>query len=237
MRYGFVELLLIVTLSGVVGCAKGQLGVGSSVQGDMDSVGQWNVLANHVADRINNELIRQNYLSATVHVRHSCGGPGKCGSHESFPFDEGFNDLLTTQLVNFGVNTVRSPESASLAVEYKVQAVYQPSDYRKWTWPKPGALIALATGIVVFENAPWEIIAAATAVDVFRTNYQPSGHYEVIITTSILDKNRYVMRSSDIYYIDNADYWLYRLATPAAEIRLTGSHNPTPPPSTKKSSL
>jgi hypothetical protein len=237
MRYHFIGLLLIVALCGAAGCTKKQQGASSSVQGEMDSIGQWNVLANHVADRINNELMRQNYLNATVYVRHSCGGPGKCGSHESFPFDEGFNDLLTTQLVNFGINTVRTPESASLTVEYKVQAVYQPSDYRKWTWPKPGALIALAAGIVVFQDAPWEMIPVATAVDVFRTNYQPSGHYEVIITTSILDKNRYVMRSSDIYYIDNADYWHYRLATPAAEIRLTGSHNPVPPSSTKKTSL
>lgn len=203
----------------------------------MDSVAEWNVLANHVADRINNELIRQYYLDATVYVRHSCGKPGRCGSHESFPFDEGFNDLLTTQLVNFGVNTVRSPDSASLTVDYKVQAVYHPSDYRKWTWPKPGVLIALAAGIVVFEDAPWEIIAAATAIDVFRTNYQPSGHYEVIITTSILDKNRYVMRSSDIYYIENSDYWHYQFATPAAEIRLTGSPAPVLPRSTKKTSL
>ncbi|NLX19827.1 MAG: hypothetical protein GXY53_11200, partial [Desulfobulbus sp.] len=155
----------------------------------------------------------------------------------SFPFDEGFNDLLTTQLVNFGVPTVRIPEKKSLIVEYKVQTVYHPSDYRKWTWPKPGALIALAAGIVVFEDAPWELIAAATAVDVFRQNYQPGGHYEVIITTSILDKHHYLMRSSDIYYIRNTDYWQYQAPAPATEIRLTGSGSSAPLPSTGKTSL
>ena len=237
MRYCLLGWLLVVVLWSGAGCTKGQHGASSGVRGDMDSVGQWNVLANHVADRINNELIRQHYLDATVHVRHSCGGPGKCGSHDSFPFDEGFNDLLTTQLVNFGVNTVRTPASDSLTVEYKVQAVYHPTDYRKWTWPKPGALIALAAGIVVFEDAPWEIIAAATTVEMIRNNYQPRGHYEVVITTSILDKNRYVMRTSDIYCVENADYWLYQMAAPAMEIRLTGSHKPDPPPSTKNTSL
>jgi hypothetical protein len=181
--------------------------------------------------------MRQQYLHASIYVRHSCGEPGKCGRNETFPFDEGFNDLLTTQLVNFGIPTVTAPEHASLTVEYKVQAVYHPSEYRKWDWPKPGVLTALAAGIVVFENAPWEIIAAATAVDVFRTNYQASGHYEVIITTSIVDKKRYVMRFSDIYYINNADYWHYRQASPAAEIQLTGSSAAPHPVTTKKTSL
>ena len=76
MRYHFIGVLLIVALCCAAGCTIGQHGGSSSVQGDMDSIGQWNVLANHVADRINNELMRQNYLNATVYVRHSCGGQG-----------------------------------------------------------------------------------------------------------------------------------------------------------------
>jgi len=230
-------LFLILIVSAATGCSRGTHGSLFSGQEEMESVSQWNVLANHVADRISKELLRQHHLNASVYVRQSCGAPGKCGSSETFPFDEGFNDLLTTQLVNFGINTVTAPENDSLLVEYKVQTVYHASDAHKWNWPKPGMLIALAAGIVVFEDAPWEIIAAATAVDVFRTNYQPSGHYEVIITTSIIDRKRYVMRSSDIYYINNADFWHFRQTSPAAEIRLTGSNAVPHPVTTQKTSL
>ncbi|MDY0391482.1 hypothetical protein [Desulfobulbus oligotrophicus] len=237
MHNQLFRLLFVMLLCTFTGCAKDRYSGGSAMRGSMESTEQWNVLANHVADRINNELIRQQRLDATVYVRHSCGQAGICGSHDSFPFDEGFNDLLTTQLVNFGVHTVRTPEKKSLVIEYKVQTVYHPSEYRAWSWPKPGALIALAAGIVVFEDAPWELIAAATAIDVFRSNYQSGGHYEVIITTSILDKHHYLMRSSDIYYIKNADYWHYQAALPATEIRLTGSKSSVAPPPPQKTAL
>jgi hypothetical protein len=130
-----------------------------------------------------------------------------------------------------------APEQARLIVEYKVQALYHPPEYRKWHWPKPGVLTALAAGIVVFENAPWEIVAAAAAVDIWRTNYQASGQYEVIITTSILDNKRYVMRTSDIYSIPTSDYWQYQYTTSAAEIRLTGSSRSHSPVGEKKTSL
>ena len=175
----------------------------------MESVSQWNVLANHVADRISKELLRQHYLHVSVYVRPGCGN---CGPDETFPFDEGFNDLLTTQLVNFGITTVTAPEKADLTVTYEVQTVYHPSDYRKWNW-------------------------LATAIDAVRVNYQSKEHYEVVITTSIVDGKRYVMRSSDIYYLDNANFWHYRKAVPAAEIRLTGSNSASRPATTKKTSL
>jgi len=231
-----VCLVLMAIGCAAGGCARGP-GAFFSDQKEMESAEQWNVLANHVADRVSKELMRRQDTNSTVYVRHVCGS-GKCGDGNTFPFDEGFNDLLTTQLVNFGIPTVAAPEHAKLTMEYKVQTVYHASDFRAWNWPKPGALIALAGGIVVLENAPWELIAAATAVDVVRANYQASGHYEVIITSSILDGKRYLMRFSDIYYIDSASYWHYQQQSgPAKEIQLTGADASANPPPAEQSSL
>jgi hypothetical protein len=232
MRKRLFLMLLALLLGLAPGCTRGQRASLYSDQKEMESASHWNVLANDVANRINKELMRQNYLTASVHVRHSCGKPGQCGTYDTFPFDEGFNDLLTTQLVNFGVHTVTAPESASLLIDYKVQAVYHPSDWSKWTWPKPGMLTVLAAGISVIHDAPWEIIPIAGAIDVFRANHEDNGFYEVIITTSIVDKKRYVMRSSDIYFINNVEFWQYRQASPAVEIQLTGAHSI--PPSVKR---
>ena len=39
-----------------------------------------------------------------------------------------------------------------------------------------------------------------------------------------MDGDRYLLRTSDIYYINDADSWQYRQPAPAAEIRLTGGH-------------
>ncbi len=224
MRNRSIFLLLALLLSMAAGCTRGQRAGLLSDQKEMDSASQWNVLANDVANRINSELLRQNYLNATVFVRHSCSKPGGCGPNDTYPFDQGFNELLTTQLVNFGVHTVLSPESATLLVDYKVQVVYHPSEWSTWNWPKPGMLVALAAGITVIHDAPWEIIPIAAAIDMFRANYQDRGCYEVIITTSIVDKNRYVMRTSDIYLVNSADFWQYRQPSPAVEIPLIGSN-------------
>ncbi len=228
--------LFLMLLMGALGATAGCSGFFGGQQ-EMESASHWNVLANDVANRINNELMRQKKISASVHVRHSCGKPNACGPGETFPFDEGFNDLLTTQLVHFGVNTVTAPENASLLVDYKVQVVYHPGDWQAWSWPKPGVHTALAAGIVVLRDAPWEIVAAAGALDAFRANYRDNGQYEVIISTSIVDNKRYVMRSSDIYSIKNADFWQYRKPNSAPEIRLTGPGGPTPSSPIHKTSL
>jgi hypothetical protein len=50
-----------------------------------------------------------------------------------------------------------------------------------------------------------------------------NGHYEVIITTSIINDNLYLMRKSDIYYINDTDFWQYQPSVPAQEIQLTSS--------------
>lgn len=189
----------------------------------MQAAHHWDVLANDVANQINNELIRKGYIETPVHVRYSCGLPDNCGPGETFPFDEGFNDLLTTQLVNFGVPTMPAKEEAGLDVEYKVQVLYH--DATRVQYLRPGVLTALTAGIMVFRNAPTEIIAvaAAAAVDTALAMSQVNGHYEVIITTSIVDDNRYVVRKSDIYYINDKDFWHYQQSTPAQEIELTSS--------------
>lgn len=81
-------------------------------------------------------------------------------------------------------------------------------------------------GFPVIHDAPWEIIPIAGAIDAFRANHQDNGFYEVIITTSIGRQKRYVMRSSDIYFlINNVEFWQYRQASPAVEIQLTGAHS------------
>ena len=230
MRNSISLLLTALLFCLAAGCTRipQPQGFHYSDQRKMQAAHHWNVLANDVANRINTELIRQNYLNSPVYVRHSCGKPNACAPGETFAFDEGFNDLLTTQLVNFGVNTQKTPDGAVLTVEYKVQVVFH-SDNRV-QWPQPGMLTALTTGIMVLRDAPSEIIAiaAAAAIDALRSTSVVNGHYEVIITTSIVDRNRYVMRTSDIYYINDADFWQYQQGGAAAEIPLTGRDDAPP---------
>lgn len=217
--------MLSVTLSGCIRIPQ-PAGYTYSVQQKMQAAHHWEVLANDVAQQINKELIDRDYLTTPVYVRHSCGLPDACGKSETFAFDEGFNDLLVSELVRFGIPTQTTNDEDTLVVDYKVQVLYHSA--ARFQNPPPGVLTALTMGIVVFRNAPGEILALATAgaVDSALASASFSGHYEVIITTSIVDDNRYVMRSSNIYYINDADFWHYQQAAPAAELELTSSLYP-----------
>lgn len=190
MRNRFSRVLLAVVLCLTAGCsAMPQLqGIPFLGQPKIQTTEQWNVLANNLANRINNELIRQHYLSSSVAVRHSCDASNSCRSGEISPFDEVFHDLLATQLTSFGVNVLKAPEGAGLMVDYKVQLLY-------------------------------------------------NGRHEVMLTTSIIDKGKFVMRFTDTFPINNQDYWKYRQPSPASEIELTDRDGARPPSKSKTSPL
>jgi len=187
MRNGFFLVLLAVALGLTAGCSS-MSRLPSLGQPKIGTAEQWNVLANNLANRINNELIRQNYLISSVAVRRSCDTSNSCRPGELSPFDEVFPDLLATQLASFGVSILKTPEGAGLLVDYKVQLPY-------------------------------------------------SGHYEVMLTTSIIDNGKFVMRFTDTFPIDNEDYWKYQQPSPASEIELTDRDGARPPTKSKTSPL
>ena len=223
-RYALLAGLL-VTVHILAGCIRipQPTGYAYNKQQKMQAAHHWEVLASDVANQINTELINRDYLITPVYVRHACGLPDACGIGETFSFDEGFNDLLVSELVRFGVPTRAASEEDALVVDYKVQVLYHQAT--RYQWLQPGVLTALTAGVLVFRNAPGEILALATAgaVDAGLSTSVVNGHYEVIITTSIVDDNRYIMRSSNIYYINDVDFWHYQQASPAPELELTSS--------------
>lgn len=223
-RLSFLWAIAVVLVT-VTGCLKvpQPMGYYFSEQEKMQAAHHWEILAEDVANQINNELIDRGYLVTPVYVRTDCDRPAGCSEGDPPPFYEGFNDLLVTQLVHYGVPTRVEPEENALVVDYKVQVVYHASPV--YQWPYPGAITALTAGVVVFRHAPPDLLALALAgaMDMARTTTVVNGHYEVIITTSIVDENKYVMRSSNIYYINDADFWHYQQSNPAAEIQLTNS--------------
>lgn len=190
-------------------------------QQKMQAAHHWDVLANDVANQINQTLLRYEYTSTPVFVRATCGDENSpCEPGETTQFNEGFRDLLITQLVRFGVPTNATENEKAIVVNYKVQVVYH-RDSRHAFRP-PGALTALTTAISVLRHASGEIqaIAAAGALDLAHSASETAGHYEVIITTSMITENKYLFRTSDIYYINDLDFWHYQNTTQSREIQI-----------------
>jgi hypothetical protein len=193
-----------------------------SEQQKMQAAHHWDVLANDVASQINTTLLQNNYSSAPVFVRMTCGTENTpCQPAETTQFNEGFRDLLITQLVHYGVPTSANEDPKAITVNYKVQVVYH-RDKRTAARP-PGVLTALTTAVSVLRWSSIDVQAVATAgfMDLASSYTDDAGQYEIIITTSMISKNKYLFRTSGIYYINDLDFWHYQNTTQGKEIQIT----------------
>ena len=216
-------LICLFTLCGS-GCSRipQPATYGYSEQQKMQAAHHWDVLANDVAHQINKTLLEKDYVSEPVFVRATCGTENTpCEPGETTQFNEGFRDLLITQLFRFGVPTSAEESQKAIVVNYKVQVVHH-RDNRHAARP-PGILTALTAAVSVLRYAPGEVqaIAAAGILDLASSASPNAGHYEVIITTSMITGNKYLFRTSDIYYINDLDFWHYQNNAPTREIQIT----------------
>lgn len=182
-----------------------------SQQQKMQASHHWQVLALDLADRINNELILTDNIETAVYVNPTCGDESKpCKPHQASTFNKAFRDLLITNLVDYGIPTHKQFKEDAIGIEYKVQIVHHTTQRVRTL--QPGLLTAISAAIVVLRDAPAEllILAAGVVADLANTSLTLNGHYEVIITTSIVDNGKYLFRASDIYYINDKDFWQYQ---------------------------
>ncbi len=183
------------------------IGFDYSTQEKMQAAHHWNVLAKDLSNKINNELIRSDFLETAIFVKETCGTDGEpCQEGATTEFNEGFRDLLITELVNYGIPTSAIPDREAITVNYKVQVVHHRTNRMRTL--RPGLLTYLTSAISVIRNAPAELLAISIAagVDYANTTYAKKTDFEAIITTSMVFRNKYLFRSSDIYYINGADY-------------------------------
>ncbi|MBU1232137.1 MAG: hypothetical protein KKD01_01480 [Proteobacteria bacterium] len=194
-----------------------------SEQQKMQAAQHWDILASDVANQINNQLISSDYLDKAVFVKATCGSDAvPCDQGETSQFNEGFRDLLITRLVHFGVPTSIEKKLSDIEVDYKVQVIYHSTS--RSSLP-PGALTVLTTAVSVLRSVPGEIQAIATAVglDIFNAAAPSVGHYEVIITTSMVADEKYLFRTSDIYYINDPDFWHYQNTSQGKTIQMVST--------------
>jgi hypothetical protein len=204
-------ILFLLLVGGCSGRIPEPIDYPYSQQQKMEASHHWQVLAEDLANRINNELILTDNIHKSVSVKPTCGNEAlPCTPAETSSFNEAFRDLLITNLVGFGIPTEQQKTEETLEVLYKVQVVRHNSQRIRTL--QPGLLTGLSAAIVVLRNAPANVITLAlgTAIDVANANMAGNGHYEVIITTSMLEKGKYLFRASDLYYINDEDFWHYQ---------------------------
>ncbi len=201
-----------------------------SVQYKMQAAQHWDILAQDMANKINNELIRGDFLNVAVFVKETCGTEAvPCKDNETTQFNEGFRDLMVTQLVGYGIPTKTEIDRDVIVIDYKVQVILHSEG--RVPVPRTGALTTLTAAISVLRNAPTELMAItlAGAYDYYNAEATFASNYEIIITTSMVSMKKYIFRSSDIYYVNDADFWHYKkFDGNSREIQLTNTNIPLP---------
>ena len=202
-------LLGLAVLTSLVGCAS-QVPMSStyaySDQQKMQAAHHWDVLAADVAVRL-----KAHFRSASLSDQAFNVVP-----NSNSPFEQGFEDLLITQLVDKGLD-IRDNKYQSLKLKFHTQVISH--NDRGYIRPKVGeysTLAVLATGVWgVINNTVADalitssVIATGVVADVFSGSISERSNTEVIINVSLMDGDRYLMRKSGIYYInapDNSHY-------------------------------
>ncbi len=224
-------ILTILLLGGCASRSPEPITYPYSQQQKMEASYHWQVLAEDLANRINNELIITDNINKTVFVKETCGNEASpCGPTQTSTFNEAFRDLLITNLVGFGIPTKQQKDDDTVQILYKVQIVRHNSERLRTL--QPGLLTGLSAAIVVLRNAPTELVSLALGVasDMANAHMTFNGHYEIIITTSMLTGGKYLFRASDIYYINDKDFWHYQDSQPQIKtMKLTSPEMPKLP--------
>lgn len=148
------------------------------------------------------------------------------GPERSTAFNVAFRDFLINHMVSRGlpVSVCKSTQSlgtgfamegSDVEVLYDARIIGHGANMPNYI---PGTFTALASGVRVIHNisenmsssSAWAAgIGLAALADVAASNLAVPTRTEVIVTTTITENNRYIMRKSDIYYVPDADAKLF----------------------------
>lgn len=127
-------------------------------------------------------------------------------------FDRAFRNYMITGLVNAGM-IVSDKKEGAVEISYESQVVRHGASFDPSVFGyKPGMATAGVAGFWVLRNASTSglaagTLAAAAGYDAFKVT-EPTG-VELLLTTSIVSQNQYLMRNTDAYYIEKADAYLF----------------------------
>ena len=211
-----------VTLAFLSGCKTAQVpyteNFPASTQKVARATSHWDILADDVA--------AQTVIAIGTNKMIFVATP-----NEPTDFNRAFHNLLITRMVNKGV-PVSTEKSSSVEVQYETQVVTHNSERRAY---KPGTITALTAGLMVAYNVhSWSpsnqgvaLMGAAGAADVFAsTDAGNPTKTELVVTTSATEGGRYILRKTDIYYLEPGDVSLFmkieKRETPVREFNVVG---------------
>ena len=205
----------------LVGCASSPIPVSANfpltVEPKVRSAGHWSQLSNDV-------------------VKQTLDSLGKLGVNGNLyvalppnatEFDKAFQTFLITDLVKSGRVVQQYPDRA-LEVSYQTQIVrhnsYRPNFLPgRFTMITTGLYAAYGLGLApVGDKMAGGLLYAAGADYIASESSGGPTATELILTTTIAQGGRYLVRKTDIYYIEEADATLMQYKAPAGVMKVVG---------------
>lgn len=138
-------------------------------------------------------------------------------------FDATFNDFLINHMVGSGMQVSVCPASSGTGLivnpDVKVRYDTRVIGHAERHLYRPGLLTALAAGIVVARSSALSdlssgetnnlIFGSGVLADIALGHMAQGTRTEIVVTTTIDENNRFIMRRSDIYYVPDGDVNLF----------------------------
>jgi hypothetical protein len=172
-------------------------------QKKLNASAHWEIIASDLASQLQASLVKNNLQDKPIFLNLAS---------DKTLFSRAFHEFLTTQLVKKGLNVTRDKLHSTI-YNYKIQPIKYASSTAsplaskfKWTM--------LATGLIVVRDIAdsldlnKDILAAGIAADAWST--ESDSRLELIISTSIINRDVYIYRTTDIYYANSEDIHLYQ---------------------------
>ncbi|MCB1899234.1 hypothetical protein [Cognatazoarcus halotolerans] len=211
-----ISILLASVAAALVGCAS-PVPVAQNFDAAHQKVARtahhWDIVAGDVAAQTLNAVSKDPRLMGRgIYIANS----------RATAFNTAFREFMITRLVNEGANVsvCKTDESSpgfaqdapEVVVTYETQLVqhaYTPPDYQ------PGRYTALALGVLVIRNIILGGDETTGTIAGVALGEFGAGHLtrtpatEIVVTTTIAEHNKFVMRRSDVYYVPDEDAALF----------------------------
>jgi hypothetical protein len=172
----------------------------------MQAAKHWDILAKDVANEV---AVFLNGHDAAI-----AADKGVCVVQKPGVFGQAFSKLLVPHLLAAGLK-VKDKTDGCLSLQFETQLIRHDANRKNTMW---GLGTLLATGIYAIRDvhdylyANWYLdwlIPAGVAADVISGSVAQLSKHEILITTSIINENQYLMSKTDLYYINDRDWWHY----------------------------
>ncbi len=161
----------------------------------------WGAIAADVAARTKSTLASRDFLDGRAFY---------VAPSSQAAFDQAFTNFMITALVQAGLPVTTQQEGA-VEIKYETQVIEHRVEFdpRKQGYV-PGAPENVAASFWVMRNAPESVTASSpTAEPPGKAHMWPTSA-EMVVTTSVVDADQYLQRTTDAYYIEGADIELFR---------------------------